>query len=160
MEFRVWVLDDNPDNLRMIELSFPDAVRGSLEVRSFLDAKGFLASFDAQLVGDPSGLPDFVLLDFFLGETYGSRVLEHLLAAYRANAITPAVIVAHSSLGEISASLVRAGADFALPKRKGGETSPPITAAFGTAEALRWMKRYRRPPAASAETDAPPAEQE
>ncbi len=144
-EFRVWVLDDNPANLRMIERSFPAAVGTALEVWSFVDAEDFLATFDALCRTDPGRLPDFILLDFFLGRMYGSQVLDHLLTTYRREPIPPAVIVAHSSMAEVSDSLVQAGADFALPKQKGGETSPPITKAFGTVDALRWMKRHRRP---------------
>src|SRR4051794_28256363 len=145
LEFRVWVLDDNLANLRMIERSFPEAVRAALEVRSFVDVEDFLATFDALCRTDAGRLPDFVLLDFFLGRMYGSQVLDHLLTTYRREPIPPAVIIAHSSMAQVSDSLVQAGADFALPKQKGGETSPPITEAFGSVEALRWMKRHRRP---------------
>jgi CheY-like chemotaxis protein len=158
-EFRVWVLDDNPANLRMIERSFPAAVRAELEVRSFVDAGDFLATFDALCRTDAGRLPDFILLDYFLGRMYGSQVLDHLLTTYRREPIPPAVIVAHSSMAVVSDSLVRAGADFALPKRKGGETSPPIAEAFGTVDALRWMKRHRRPlpPGCAADDPTSPA---
>src|SRR3954467_8697422 len=144
-EFRVWVLDDNPANLRMIERSFPEAVRAALEVRSFVDVEDFLATFDALCRTDAGRLPDFILLDYFLGRMYGSQVLDHLLSTYRREPVHPAVIIAHSSMAQVSDSLVQAGADFALPKQKGGETSPPLSEAFGTVDAVRWMERHRRP---------------
>ena len=71
-EFRVWVLDDNPANLGMIERSFPEAVRAAIEVRSFVDAGYFLATFDALCRADAGRLPDFILLDYFLWRMYGS----------------------------------------------------------------------------------------
>ncbi len=144
-KFHIWVIDDNPANLQMIEHSFPEAVRAALEVRSFVDAEDFLATFDALCRTDTARLPDFILLDYFLGRMYGSQVLDHLLTSYRREPIPPAVIIAHSSMAQVSDSLVQAGADFALPKQKGGEFSPPIAEAFGTVDALRWMKRQRRP---------------
>jgi CheY-like chemotaxis protein len=154
-EFRVWVLDDNPANLGMIERSFPEAVRAALEVRSFVDAGDFLAAFDALCRADAGRLPDFILLDYFLGRMYGSQVLDHLLSTYRREPVHPAVIIAHSSMAPVSESLVQAGADFALPKQKGGETSPPIAEVFGTVDALRWMKRHRRPLPPDCAADAP-----
>jgi CheY-like chemotaxis protein len=154
-EFRVWVLDDNPANLGMIERRLPQAVRASLEVRSFVEAEEFLGTFDALCRADAGRLPDFILLDYFLGRMYGSQVLDHLLSTYRRGPVHPAVIIAHSSMAPVSESLVHAGADFALPKQKGGQTSPPIAEAFRTVDALRWMKRHRRPLPPDCAADAP-----
>lgn len=141
----MWVVDDNPANLDMIDQSLPEAVHPVLEVRLFEDASEFLRVFEQTLRETPQHSPDFVLLDFFLGYMYGHQIVEKLLAAYTQAQRMPAVIIAHSSMPEMSALMVEHGADFSLPKIKGQATSPPITHVFGTVEALHWLKEHRRP---------------
>src|SRR4051812_3508205 len=111
--YELWVLDDNVANLEMIERSLPGLVRPTLTVRSFGDARAFLAAFDQACRSSQEPQPDFVLLDFFLGDTYGTQVLDRMLRAYEEVGTIPAVIIAHSSMPETSKVMVEHGADFA-----------------------------------------------
>jgi CheY-like chemotaxis protein len=143
--FQLWVLDDNAANLAMIERSLPDPVRSSINVRFFDDAKAFLSAFEQCCRSPQESPPDFVLLDFFLGYTYGSAVLDCMSRTAEEVGAVPPVIIAHSSMPEASSSLVERGADFALAKEKGQPTSPPITATFASVEAIEYIRRHRRP---------------
>jgi CheY-like chemotaxis protein len=143
--FQLWVLDDNVANLAMIERSFPDVVHSRINVRSFDDAKAFVLAFEQGCRSPERILPDFVLLDFFLGYTYGSAVLDSIRRTSQEFGAVPPVVIAHSSILEASRSMVERGADFALPKEKGQLTSPPITATFASLEAVEYVLRHRRP---------------
>ncbi|MEI8165041.1 MAG: hypothetical protein WCG26_01645 [Chloroflexales bacterium] len=145
VEFRIWVIDDTPANLTMIERSFPPAVQASSEIRSFLKAREALAHFDALVGTAPEQLPDFILLDYFLDRMYGHQLLDHFLEQYRASEHPPAVIIAHSSMDEANLMLVERGADCALEKRKDSPESSAVARAFRSLDAMRWFKQHRRP---------------
>src|SRR3954471_21955731 len=117
--YQLWVLDDNAANLAMIERSLPDLVRSTITVRAFDDAKAFLSAFEQSCRSPQEPRPDFVLLDFFLGYTYGSEVLDRMRRTCEGAGAVPPVIIAHSSMPETSSFMVERGADFALPKEKG-----------------------------------------
>src|SRR4051812_17236137 len=111
--YEIWGLDDNVAHLAMIERGLPRPVRPPLNVRSFGDARAFLAAFDRACRSPQELQPDFVLLDFFLGHTYGSQVLDQMRRTCEEVGAVPAVIIAHSSMPEMSRLLVEHGADFA-----------------------------------------------
>lgn len=144
-EFRIWIIDDRPENIAMIEASFAAEVRLACEIRSFGQAQVALATWAELLSGQQSRLPDVILLDFFLDRAYGHHVLDQLLAGYRRAGRTPAVIIAHSSMAEASALLIEHGADFSLPKIKGRERSAAVALAFRSLAALRWLVANRQP---------------
>jgi len=144
-EFRVWIIDDRPENIAMIAASFADEVRLACEIRSFGQARAALATWAELLAARPAHLPDVILLDFFLDRTYGHHLLDQLMASYRRAARTPAVVIAHSSMAEASALLIKHGADFSLPKIKGRERSDAVAQAFRSLAALRWLVANRRP---------------
>lgn len=142
--YKLWVLDDNADNICMIEQSFHPTVKANLEVVSFLSAEAFLSAFEI-ILNAVELLPDFVLLDFFLGTMYGSDVLERLTQAWAERDVSPTVIIAHSSEIKFSELMVAQGADFALEKIKGLECSAALREVFSSPEDLAWLRRYRRP---------------
>jgi len=143
--FRIWIIDDRPENIAMIEASFAAEVRQSSQIRSFGQAAAALAACAELLAVAPDQLPDVILLDFFLDRTYGHHLLDRLLAGYRRAGRSPAVIIAHSSMAQASALLVEHGADFSLPKIKGRERSDAVAQAFRSLEALRWLVAHRQP---------------
>ena len=144
-EFRIWIIDDRPENIAMIEASFPSEVRQACEIRSFGQARVALATWADLLADRQSPLPNVILLDFFLDRTYGHHLLDQLLADCRRAGRTPPVVIAHSSMAEASALLIEHGADFSLPKIKGRERSDAVAQTFGSLEALRRLVATRRP---------------
>jgi CheY-like chemotaxis protein len=143
--FHIWIIDDRPENIAMIEASFAAEVRQASQIRSFGQAQVALATWADLLTVQPNLLPDVILLDFFLDRTYGHHVLDQLLAGYRRTGRTPAVIIAHSSMAEANALLIKHGADFSLPKIKGREHSAAVAQAFRSLDALRWLVANRQP---------------
>ena len=141
----IWVIDDNPENIAMIERSFPPPIQTSHALQSFLQARAALAHFDLLMTTAPERLPDFILLDYFLDRMYGHEVLDHLLERYRTSGLPRAIIIAHSSLAQANALLVERGADCALEKIKGQAQSQAVAFAFRTPEAIRWFKQHRSP---------------
>ncbi|MBA3470655.1 MAG: hypothetical protein H0T53_13540 [Herpetosiphonaceae bacterium] len=143
--YQIWVVDDKPANLLMIERSF-ETVRALVELRLFEDVREFMATLERDLKRS-AALPDFVLLDFFLRWMHGHQALTRVLQCYRA-AATPksqrAVVIAHSSHPNASALLLRYGADFSLPKVKGLPTSAALEHNFCSAAALAWMREQRQ----------------
>lgn len=146
--FRIWAVDDKPSNLAMIAASLPQDAADWAELRGFLDVRAFLAEHERCCAGERAALPDFILLDYFLGRMYGWQALDELVAAYRRIRLAPAerpVIVGFSSWPQASESLVRRGADFALRKIKGRPSSPALERNFCHRAALGQMRRTRRP---------------
>ncbi len=143
--YQIWVVDDKPANLVMIERSFA-AVRALVELHLFEDVREFVATLERDL-NSSATLPDFVLLDFYLRWMYGHQALTRVLRGYRV-AATPqpqrAVVIAHSSHPNASALLLRYGADFSLPKIKGLPTSAALEHNFCSAAALTWMREQRQ----------------
>ena len=169
-EFAIWLVDDAPSNIRMMDRSFPSDVREAAEIRAFLDEDEFLAEFEARAAllseadAEPEtapaaapdaalsvalatapALPDFILLDFYLKRLLGAQVLTRILRVCTMAGLAPPVVIAHSSSSEGNRQMLRLGADFALPKKRGRDSSPEIAACFRSIEALRWMKENRAP---------------
>lgn len=146
-QFRIWIVDDEPENLEMIERSFPTAIQDAVEVRSFMDVYRFLNELSQSCQMAKDRLPDFILLDFFLGRMYGWQALERIFSLYTSAQILreqQAVIIAHSSMPSASESLVKDGADFILPKITRLERSLAIEQNFCSVEAIHWMRQHRQ----------------
>lgn len=146
--FRIWAVDDKPSNLAMIAASLPPGAADWAELRSFLDVRAFLAEHERCCAEAPAALPDFILLDYFLGRMYGWQALDEIVAAYRRLRLAPAarpVIIGFSSWPQASDSLVRRGADFALRKIKGLPSSAALERNFCHRAALEQMRQTRRP---------------
>ena len=148
--YRLWMLDDEELNIRKVERSLPRAVLAVLEFQAFRSAIAFQCAFEDLLESDPSRLPDFLLLDFFLDGVVGTDVLEFLKASSEGSRLVATVIIAHSSSDEANAALVARGADFALAKRGGVGISRSIQETFASPEALRWVREHRSPPEVAA----------
>jgi CheY-like chemotaxis protein len=143
--FHIWIIDDRPENIAMIEASFAAEVRQASQIRSFGQAAAAQTALAELLAAAPDQLPDVILLDFFLDRTYGHHLLDQLLAAYRRAGRTPAVIIAHSSMAQASALLVEHGADFSLPKIKGRDRSEAVAQVFRSLAAVGWLLARRQP---------------
>lgn len=142
--FHLWIVDDSRANHDMIRASFTAAVQQYLSLSAFYDGQSCIDEI-LSLAAANAALPDFILLDFFLGDMVGSDVLEKILPAM---ASYPAderpVIIAHSSERRASERMVANGADFLLPKFKEGDTSPHLASAFDGVESMRSMRQHRR----------------
>jgi CheY-like chemotaxis protein len=143
--FRIWIIDDRPENITMIEAIFAAEVRQASQIRSFGQAAAAQTALAELLAAAPDQLPDVILLDFFLDRTYGHHLLDRLLAGYRRVGRSPAVIIAHSSMAQASALLVEHGADFSLPKIKGRDRSEAVAQAFRSLAAVSWLLANRQP---------------
>ena len=157
-EFCVWVLDDNPANLGMIERSFPEAVRAAIEVRSFVDAGDFLAAFDALSGPTRDASP---ISSCWITSWGGCTAVRCWTTCCRPIGRAGPSGGDHRAFqhgpGQRVPLAGRCG--FRTPEAEGWGTSPPIAEVFGTVDALRWMKRHRRPlpPDYAADAPAPPA---
>ena len=144
--FTIWIVDDCQNNILMILKSFPLALQSYLSLRSFLDARIFLQEFE-EVCRKQQGLPHFIFLDYFLGMMYGSEVLKKMFEICEKfplpNNHYP-IVIGHSSNPMASAKLVKEGADFAIPKIKGKNTSPAIAKAFGDLTRIQWMWENRK----------------
>ncbi len=143
--FRLWILDDRPENSGMVLRSIPPESRALMEIECFVQAQACLDAFALRLRTSPATLPDCLLLDFFLDRTYGHKVLDTLRQLQRSAGGPLLVVVAHSSMAEANRLLLKHGADFSLEKRKGQPTSPPIAALFRSPAALQWLCEQRTP---------------
>ena len=141
----LWLIDDKPANIEMIEASFPPAVRAVICMRSFLRAADAVDVFESALARDRTSLPDFILLDYFLDGVYGHELLDRMLERYAATGVPRAVVIAHSSMAEASQVLEHHGADCTLPKVKGLPRSDAVAWAFRSVEAVAWFREHRRP---------------
>ncbi|MBI3273275.1 MAG: response regulator [Planctomycetes bacterium] len=137
----VWAIDDASENQRMIrDCLLPDG-EAFLVLEAFEEAAAAMEELkERHALAD--GVPDVILMDYFLGNAYGS-VLTTAIRALFAPARGP-VIIGHSSMPAASASIVEAGGDFTLPKKKWPPRSGPLRRVFGTRESVAEMLRTRR----------------
>jgi len=143
--FTVWIVDDLSDNLRMVRGSFDLELLQHLSIVELSSGGAAIAAM--QRACAKRALPDFVFLDFFLGDMTGADVLEAFQLEYRSADVAHAsqpVVIAHSSERRASEAMVARGADFILPKSNAQRISAPIASAFGSLAALRWMRSHRR----------------
>lgn len=145
MPLHLWLIDDKPANIAMIEASFPPDVLAVIRIRSFLRAADAMVAFESALAHDRASLPDFILLDYFLDGVYGHELLDRMLERYAATDTPRGVIVAHSSMAEASQLLEQHGADCTLPKVKGLPRSEAVAWAFRSVAAVEWFREHRRP---------------
>ena len=140
--FLLWIVDDRPDIHDMVRASFSAEVLERLKIRSFLNGQSCID--EIRTLATNGVLPDFILLDFFLGDMIGTEVLNQILPLLENldDAQRP-VIIAHSSERRASEAMVKKGADFLLPKIKDGATSPHIEEAFDSLASIQWMRSRR-----------------
>jgi CheY-like chemotaxis protein len=127
----VWFVDDREENRAAWFASFPLAVKEACALRAFASVPEFIAALDADV------RPDVIFVDFFIRGHYGLEVLERLQAL---DGVGP-LIIAHSSMPEANAGMIREGAHFALAKIKGVASTASIEEAFQTPEDLRRAMR-------------------
>ena len=130
----VWFVDDRAENRATWLASFPPAVREACTLRVFGTVPEILGALEA------GEWPDVVFVDFFIGGHYGLEVVERLIAG---EAPVP-LIIAHSSMREANAGLLRAGAHLAMEKVRGAAKTRSIVEAFGSPEDLRQLVRQYR----------------
>ena len=132
----------------MMQRSFPDDVREASDIRAFLDEDDFLVQFEMLCEEEPDGVPDFILLDFYLRRLHGAQVLTKVLNLCALHGTPRPVVIAHSSAPDANRMMLGIGADFALAKRRGRRVSPGIAGCFRSVGAVAWMKEHRAPPPA------------
>ncbi len=142
--FRLWIIEDDPRHIAHVEQSLPPDIRQILAVQSFIVPQDCLNTFTTLCAKAPDRLPDFILLDYFLGSMHGDEVLSKLLATYEQYGLPRAVIIAHSSNMYNNAELVRQGADFSVLKDRSQIGNPMIRHIFGSEEALIWLQEHRQ----------------
>jgi len=129
---KIWFVDDKRDNHDTWSNSFPEAIRASCELRSFLSVSALIDELAS------GNLPDILFLDFFIGEVLGIEVVKWV----ENKAVRP-VLIAHSSMKAASVGMVREGADFYLEKIKNKPHTESIRKAFRTIDDVDYIVQNR-----------------
>ena len=103
------------------------------EVSTECDLRIFASATDWYHWLNNGNKPDVVFLDFFIGDTYGSELIEDLKSRFTKDVF----IVAHSSMTEANAGMIEVGADAMLPKVKLKVPSPTIRDTFSSMADLK-----------------------
>ena len=129
-KFIIWIVDDRIENQIMISNSFMPINKHIILIRlnscrEFYKAVNKCKNYNR---------PHFIFMDYFMGEQYGTDLVEHLLD--KRHLIGHPIIIGHSSNLQASEEIVRIGGDFVLEKIKGNQRSLHIEKHFNSKEAL------------------------
>ena len=129
---KLWFVDDKRDNHDTWSNRFPEPIKASCELRSFLSVSELTDEFAN------GNVPDILFLDFFIGESLGIEVIRW----FENKAVRP-VLIAHSSMKEASVGMVREGADFYLEKIKNRPHTESIRTTFQTIDDITYIVENR-----------------
>jgi FixJ family two-component response regulator len=110
----VWLIDDTAEHHATARATI--AALPGWQLTGYLDAAEAVAAFTALATKKPRDLPAVVLMDFFLGGTYGNLVTAELRKLQPVGA--PITIVGYSSVASASAAIVAAGGDVIVRKHR------------------------------------------
>jgi CheY-like chemotaxis protein len=147
----IWVIDDEPRNLRQVVETFRMLPLDGIEVVTFADARLAMAEYASLLEAaapDAVAIPRIVFMDYFLGGIYGNEVTDrfrvlHREAVARGATVPAPVIIAHSSTRNGSLAIMQAGGDFILAKEPGAAMSMAITREFSNDADVERILRLR-----------------
>ncbi len=127
---KIWFIDDKPENHKVWLNSFSDEVKNQTELKCFTSWSLLKAELKE------GSVPDILFLDYFLGDTYGHKVIDWF---HEHSDIRRPFIAAHGSMKETNTAMFERGADLIVPKIKGSEFTLAIREQFSTIEDISKM---------------------
>ncbi len=126
----LWLIDDSPEHHRVAAAT---ATLAGVDFTGYASGREGIAAF-ARAARQRKGVPDAVLMDYYLGDDRGDAVTRRLRelepAQYRP------VIIGYSSVAEASRRIVESGGDLVLRKHATAEGINPSL--------LEWLRRTLR----------------
>ena len=114
---RIWLIDD-------IAL-WHEVTQRTLKALGTYHFQGFYQATSALMALDhcqPDEMPNYILMDFFIGEDRGDRVTRHIRELFPELNCT---IIGYSTAGSGSRAIVRAGGNEIIPKHQDGKGMNP-----------------------------------
>jgi CheY-like chemotaxis protein len=118
---RVWLVDDSEDPHRVADLTI--AGLEGVELTHFYTGAEALHAFASLAGGQPSSLPDVILMDFFIADERGDEVTRDLRRLEPASARP--TIVGYSSMASASERILASGGDVVLRKQRSNDGVNP-----------------------------------
>ena len=132
--FEVWVVDTKAANFELVVNSLPS--KAHLNLRHVPSADEFLELLRIRANNVTLVVPQVVLIDFFLGETFANDVIPKINEMFEFDPFKKPYVVAFSSMPNANTALLEIGAQWDILKIKDADRIQEIEDILGSREAI------------------------
>ena len=134
-KFEVWVVDTKAANFELVVNSVPDSAH--LNLRHMPSAEEFLEQLHLRVLDIEKIVPQIILIDFFLGETFANDIIPQINEMFEfSDPYRKPYIVAFSSMPNANTALLDLGAQWDILKIKDAHRIKEIEDLLGTKAAI------------------------
>ena len=134
-KFEVWVVDTKAANFELVVNSVPDSAH--LILRHMPSAEEFLEQLRKRASDFEKSVPQIILIDFFLGETFANDIIPQINEMFEfGDPYRKPYIVAFSSMPNANTALLDIGAQWDILKIKDAEKIKEIEDLLGSKDAI------------------------